>query len=103
MKKILVLVTVLALVAALAVPLTVSAATTTISGSIGPIVNLTAPNAIALGSMVIGPNTGTSSPAGSFTTNDPKGATVTVASGSDTGVMSNGTLLRGIKMLGYSA
>jgi hypothetical protein len=101
MKKILVLVTVLALIAALAIPLAVSATTvptasgaTTVIGTVASVAELTAPNAGGtwnLGPLALGSNGPFTASDGSVTDNNPKGYYVRVSSNYADGKMESTT------------
>jgi hypothetical protein len=94
MKKILAIVGVLGLMAALAVPMAALAAdngTTEVSGNVTAALELTAPANITLGAMVIGVNTGTSATDGSVKCNNLDGYTVTVESNRADGKMVSAT------------
>jgi hypothetical protein len=93
MKKILAIVGVLGLMAALAVPMAALAAdkTTEVSGNVTAALELTAPANITLGAMVIGVNTGTSATDGSVKCNSDYGYAVTVESDKTDGKMTSAT------------
>ena len=91
-KKILALGIVVALVAALAIPMAALAQppeedTTEVSGNVTAGILLTAPSPINLGMMVLGDNSGSTSDNGSVGSNNPDGLTVTVHSNSSDGTM----------------
>jgi len=105
MKKILVLIFGLAMVAAIAAPLAALAdvaigGATTINGTVASVAELNAPGSFTLGTgtpkaMIIGSNAYTAT-AGSVTDNKASGFDVTVASNTNDGKMTNSPLSRGL-------
>jgi hypothetical protein len=92
MKKILIIVGVLALLAALAVPMAVFAdvGTTEITANVTSQFTFQVPAAIALGDLDLGWNNGYSEPGGYCATNDPGGLKLTVESNHILGKMISG-------------